>query len=341
MSSNNLDILFLSNKQVNSLAADNMAEVMHDMERVLSLLDNGDAMCPDKAVMSWGKTMEDENTLGRINAMPGYIGGEYDMAGIKWIGSNPQNYKIGLPRATVLVILNDPVTKLPLAVSDGTTVSAKRTGAVGGLAVKYLAKEKASTAIIFGAGAQGRTQLEAILLARPSIKTVYVYDIFFDRAKEFADDMGKKYDVDVKAVNEPAEYCKESDIIITVTIASEPFVQADWITPGALMINMADYEFTYDCVKMADKIIVDNWDNIKHRKISTVSLMFHDGLVTDSDITAHLGQIINGKKPGRESDEEIIYFNAVGMGIEDIAIVTRAYKKAVAQGIGTKVAYWE
>ena len=339
--SGKLEILFLSNKQVNALAADNMSEVMHDMERVLSLLDEGKAISPNKAVLSWGETVEDENKYGRINAMPGYIGGEYDMAGIKWIGSNPQNYKLGLPRATVLVVLNDPVTKIPVAVSDGTTVSAKRTGAIGGVAAKYLSVSNASNMTIFGAGAQGRTQLEAILLARPTIKNVYINDAFFEKAQEFAEEMSKKYGITVTPIKEPEQYCSKSEIIVTVTTATEPIVEASWIKPGTLMINMADYEFNYDCVKIADKIAVDNWENIKHRKISTVALMYHEGLIKDEDITAHIGEIINGKKPGRESDDEIIYFNAVGMGIEDIAVVTRAYKKALAQGVGTKVTYWE
>lgn len=339
--SKSLEILFLTDKEVNSLAGDNMAEVMHDVERALSLLDSGDAINPHKTVVRWGNTVEEENTLGRINAMPGYVGGEYDMAGIKWIGSNPQNYKIGLPRATVTVVLNDPVTKVPVAISDGTLVSAKRTGAAGGLAVKYLSIEDASTMTIFGAGAQSRTQLEAALLARPSIKKVYSYDVMYERAEAFAEEMSEKYGIEVVAVKEPSEACKESDIIITVTIATEPIVHSDWIKPGALMLNMADFEFTYDCVRKADKIVVDTWENIKHRNISTVALMYHDGLIKDSDITAHLGEIINGKKPGRENEEEIIYFNAVGMGIEDLAVVTRAYKKALEQGIGRKVPYWE
>ena len=74
--------------------------------------------------------------------------------------------------------------------------------------------------------------------------------------------------------------------------------------------------------------------------ISTVALMWRDGLFKDEQITAELGEIINGKKKGRENDEETIYFNAVGMGVEDIAVVSRAYHKAVEKGIGTKVPYW-
>lgn len=334
------DILFLSDKQINSLVG-NLKEVMHDVEQALSLQDKGEVISPDKAVMRWGSTPEDENVYGRLNAMPCYIGGEYNMAGIKWIGSAPQNYKKGLPRASVTVILNDPDTKLPVCISDGTKISAMRTGAKGGLAVRYLASSSAKVLTILGAGAQGRTQLESILLVRPDIKEIYIYDIVYENALRFAKEMGEKFGVAITAVENQVEACCKSDIIVTVTLADTPIVEADWIKKGCLMLNIADFEFTYDCVRKANKIVVDTWNNIKHRKISTVALMYHDGLIKDEDITAHLGEIINGKKPRRDNDDEIIYFNAVGMGIEDIAVVTRGYRKALEQGVGTKLAYWE
>jgi len=334
------EILFLSDKQINTLVG-SMADVIEDIEQVLSLLDNGDAMSTDKAVMKWGTTPEDENTYGRINAMPAYIGGDYDMAGIKWIGSGPMNFKKGLPRASVIVVLNDPDTKLPLAISDGTNISAMRTGAKGALAIKHLAKKNAKAITIIGAGAQGRTQLEAALLVCPTLEKFFIYDLFYDRAEAFAKEMSQKFNIKVLPAKTPKEACSQSDIIVTVTLANEPIVEADWIKKGCLMMNIADYEFTYDCVKMADMIVVDTWKNIKSRKISTVALMYHEGLITDEDITAHLGEIINAKKPGRQNDDQIIYFNAVGMGIEDIAVVTRGYKKALKEGVGTKLTYWE
>lgn len=337
------DILFLNDKLVNSLAADDMKGVIHDVERALSLLDSGEALNPEKAVMKWGETVEDENTYGRINAMGAYLGGEYQMAGIKWIGSSPMNYKKGLPRASVMMILNDPETKLPLAVADGTKTSVMRTGAAGGLAVRYLAKKGAQVMTICGAGAQSRTQLAASYQECPTLQTVYIYDIVLERSKEFAREMQSTYSLKIIPVGEQqlADAVKKSDIVTTVTLASQPIVQADWIKKGALLLNMADYEFTYDCVKKADKIVVDTWTNIKHRKISTIALMYDDGLITDDDIYAHLGEIINGKKDGRTNEDEIIYFNAVGMGIEDLAVVTRAYKKAKELGLGQMVNYWE
>ena len=306
-----VDILFLNNKAMEELGCGDMAAVMHDVERAYTLVEQGDVITPGKLPMRWGKTAEDENVYGRINAMPGYIGGEYNMAGI-------------------------------VCVADGTEVSAKRTGASGGVAMKLLSKESSSVLAICGAGAQGRTQLEAAMMVRPGIKKVYVYDIRPESSARFVEESKAKYpDVEFIAAATPKEAVSESDIIVCVTLANEPFIEADWLKKGALVMNMADFEVTYDCVKKASKIVVDNWETIKHRMISTVALMWKDGIIKDEDIHAQLGQILIGEKKGRENDDEIIYFNAVGTGILDLAVTTRCYRKALELGKGTKLAYWE
>ena len=337
-----VDILFLNNKDMEKLGVGDMPAAIHDVERAYTLVEQGDVITPGKLPMRWGKTAEDENIYGRINAMPGYIGGEYAMAGIKWIGSGPMNYKKGLPRASVTVILNDPDTKLPVCIADGTEVSAKRTGASGGVAMKLLARENASVLTICGAGAQARTQLEAAMIVRPGIRKVYVYDIRPESSQRFVEESSVKYpDVEFAVVDQPKDAICDSDIIICVTLANEPFVEASWLKKGALVMNMADFEVTYDCVKKAGKIVVDNWETIKHRMISTVALMWKDGLIKDEDIDAQLGQLLIGEKKGRENDDEIIYFNAVGTGILDLAVTTRCYHRALKEGIGTKLAFWE
>ena len=291
-----VDILFLNNKDMEKLGVGDMPAAIHDVERAYTLVEQGDVITPGKLPMRWGKTAEDENIYGRINAMPGYIGGEYAMAGIKWIGSGPMNYKKGLPRASVTVILNDPDTKLPVCIADGTEVSAKRTGASGGVAMKLLARENASVLTICGAGAQARTQLEAAMIVRPGIRKVYVYDIRPESSQRFVEESSVKYpDVEFAVVDQPKDAICDSDIIICVTLANEPFVEASWLKKGALVMNMADFEVTYDCVKKADKIVVDNWETIKHRMISTVALMWKDGLIKDEDIDAQLGQILIGE----------------------------------------------
>ena len=197
---------------------------------------------------------------------------------------------------------------------------------------------------ICGAGAQARTQLAAIALVRP-ITTVNVYDIRPESTARYIEEMSAKYPaikfVPVADKNELASAVSGSDITVCVTLADLPIIEADWLKKGSLLMNMADYEVTYDCVKKADKIYCDNWDMIKHRMISTVALMYKDGLIKDEDIDGQLGEVLLGRKAGRDNDEQIIYFNAVGMGITDIAVITRAYKKAKAQGKGIVLPFWE
>ncbi len=336
------DILFLNNKAMDELGAASMRDVINDVERVYVLTQEGDVIAPGKCVMRWGNSTEEENIFGRINAMPGYIGGEYDMAGIKWIGSGPQNYKKGLPRASVTIILNDPETKLPLCVADGTKVSTMRTGASGGVAIKLLAKSNASVMTICGAGAQAPTQLEAALIARPSIDTLYIYDIREENARRFSDTVNKIYPhIKTIIANDIDTAVRNSDIIDCVTLASEPFIKGKYLKEGTLVMNMADYEVDNECVKRADKVVVDYWENVKHRMISTVALMWKDKLFKDSDLHAELGEILAGTKSPRENDDEIIYFNAVGAGIMDIAVTARCYKNAVKKGKGIRLPFWE
>ena len=142
-------------------------------------------------------------------------------------------------------------------------------------------------------------------------------------------------------VVDPEQAVRESDITVCVTLANEPIVHSEWLKKGCLLMNMADYEVSKNCVRKASKIVVDNWETIKHRLVSTVAIMAHEGEIKDEDIHAQLGEILCGKKCGRENDEEIIYFNAVGTGILDLAVTTRCYKKALEEGIGTKLKYWE
>ena len=106
-------------------------------------------------------------------------------------------------------------------------------------------------------------------------------------------------------------------------------------------MNMSDFEGDYACVERADKVVVDFWENIKHRMISTVALMWRDKLFKDEDVHAELGEILNGSKSPRENDEEIIYFNAVGAGILDIAVAARCYHTAKAENKGISVPFWE
>ena len=329
-------ILYLNRYDMQNLGVADMKLALKDVEAVFSLRENGDCLAPYKVVMGWG----DPSLQERINGMPGYLGGEYNVAGIKWIGSNPKNVESGIPRASALTILNDPVTKLPIAVLDGTEISAMRTGASSGVAVKYLSKRNSRIITVFGAGVQGRTQLDAAVCANTNLTKAYIYDPFYDRAVKFAQEMSEKLKIDVEPVTDPKPYCLKSDVVITATVATEPVIEADWISPGTLYINMGTIECTDETVLKADKRVVDNWEDVKHRLASTIAMMASKGIISDKDVYANLGEIVVGKKPGRENDKEIIYYNSVGMGLQDIAIACRIYRDAIAGNVGTKLLYW-
>ena len=143
-----LDLMFLNDAQLKALGGHDIKAAIDDVREVLTLHVQKKVNSPSKVVLRWGTTVEDENLYGRCNAMPCCVGGSIDMAGIKWLGSNPQNFKQGLPRATGLVILNDPDTKIPLCVADCTQVSGVRTGAASALAIDKLAKKDSSTILL-------------------------------------------------------------------------------------------------------------------------------------------------------------------------------------------------
>jgi len=334
-------LLYLNGRDVQKLEGHDATKAISDMERVFSLFDNKDVRTPDKVSMGFGNSIAEEKTKGRINAMPGYLGGEYEMAGIKWIGSNPGNLAKGLPRASALTILNDPETKFPLAILDGTGISAVRTGAVGGLAAKYLAKKISKTLTIIGAGLQAETQLKSVLIAHPELENIYVFDIAEERAMLFAEEMSRGTGKKIQAVKDAISYSQVSDILITVTGSAVPVIDDGWINPGCLYINVGGFECSFETVQKADVKVVDNWEAVKHRNTSAIAKMANTGLLSEPYIDAELGAIINGKKKGRISDSQMVYFNCVGMGIEDIAIATRVFRAAQKSNTGTWLDYWE
>src|SRR5437588_2377146 len=144
--------LYLSQEDVVAAGGTDMPAVIDVIERAFRVKAQGQVFMPPKVMITWSDEPGTEELHGRIMAMPAYVGGEFDVAGLKWIPSVPSNPSRGLPRANALV-LSDRETGLPLAVMDGTVVSAMRTGAVTGVAVRHLARGDERRACLLGAGA--------------------------------------------------------------------------------------------------------------------------------------------------------------------------------------------
>ncbi len=335
------DFLYLSQRDVIRCGGQSMCDVMGDVETVLALHYEGDYILPPKVVLRWGD-LDSEGGRGRINAMPGYVGGRVNIAGTKWVGSAPRNpVTYGLPRASALIVLNDPETMLPLAVMDGTVISAMRTGGMTGVAAKYLARSDATRVGIIGAGTQNRTQLMALKVALPQLRAVRVYDLSWERAEKFAEEVSDLLAVNVVLVATGEAAVSGADVIVTATTATKPVVRGEWIGEGCFYSHVGGYEADYAVVERADQIVVDHWDGIKHRGAQTLALMHREGLFTDDRIDAELGEIVTGNKCGRSRDDAFIYFNAVGMALDDLIVAKRVYDNAKRRGIGTMLPLWE
>jgi len=171
---------------------------------------------------------------------------------------------------------------------------------------------------------------------RPGLKVCKVAAVSEAEEEAFIRDMSKILPdmtfVSCKTVLKDA--ITDSDIIGTATSAQAPLLKSEWIKKGAFYSHIGGWEDEYAVVKMADKIVCDDWGTVKHRT-QTVSRCYKDGVITDDDVYGNLIDILSGEKPGRENDEEFIYFDAVGLSYVDVSIAYAMYKRAVEANKGT------
>lgn len=325
-----ISFIYLTQKEVVESGL-NMRFTLEVIEDVFRLHAEGKVNVPFKTVLDLG-----ERERGRINSMPAYVGGEYDVCGIKWIAGFPKNpLKHGLPRATGLIVLNNSWTGIPLVIMDCTLISAMRTGAVTGVGAKYLARKDSETVAMIGAGVQARTQLSALVHVLDNLKEVRVFDIRMEASKKYAEDMSKETNLKIIPVESPEKAVVGADIVVTVTVADEPIVKEKWMKKGSFFAHVGSYqEEEYEVVLNSDKIVVDEWKHVLHRETPVLAKMYKDGLLSEDRIYADLGEIIIGKKKGRESDDERIFFAPIGMGSEDVAVAYKLYKNAKQKGLG-------
>ncbi|SFB23943.1 ornithine cyclodeaminase [Lentibacillus halodurans] len=334
------NILFLSQEDVKSCGGLNMENAINTMEQVFSIHDKGDYVLPNKTTLRWGDR-DSESIFGRINSMPGYIGGDFNASGIKWISGAPQNpFKYDLPRAAGIIILNDPETLMPVAVMDGTLISSMRTGANSGVVARYLARKDSQKLGLIGAGVQNRTQLLALYSVLPELNEVKITDLDNSRAQAFANEMSKIVPIPIKVVDTAEEAVRASDVFVTATVTKEPIIKSDWVEEGSLYIHVGSHECEFDVIHKSNKVVVDDWSELKHRGVETISIMYEENEFEETSLYSELGEIVNNKRKGREDNQERIYFNSVGMGIEDIALASQIYKLAKQQNIGQLLSLW-
>jgi ornithine cyclodeaminase/alanine dehydrogenase-like protein (mu-crystallin family) len=246
------------------------------------------------------------------------------------------NLQRGLPTIQSVVILTDGSTGTPLAVMDGGSLTAIRTGAASGLATDLLARTEAATVAIIGAGVQARTQLEAVCCVR-SLQRVQVYDCNAESAARFADEMRKKYGIAVECAMSASGAVADADIICTATTSAKPVFDDQDVRPGTHINAVGVFrpgmaEIPAATVRRA-RVVVDHLISAQE-EAGDLLIPLRVGLIGEDHFAAELGQLVLGHRPGRTSAEEITLFKSVGVAIQDLCAGARALANARRLGLG-------
>lgn len=366
-----IDFLYLSEPDMIKAGVKNMKSCVDVMEDLLITLYKGDyvmgganhnshgcmIMFPDDPQFPGMPKNADDR---RFMAMPTYLGGSYQMAGMKWYGSNVENKKVGLPRSILMMMLNDKDTGAPLALMSANLVSAYRTGGIPGVGAKYLARKDSRVVSIIGPGVMGKTSLAAFVSVCPNLDTVKIkgrsqrsLDAFTRFIREELPQIKN-----IEICDSVEEAVKDSDIISFTTtvrddVSSFPYINGDWIKKGALISMPSAARFDDDFLAGC-KLVVDNsklyeaWEEEypypTYPQVQIIGTKFtdlkHDGKIKAEDII-DITDIIEKRHPGRTSDDEIIVYSVGGMPVEDIAWGGTVYRNAVKLGIGIKLPLWD
>lgn len=366
-----IDFLYLSEPDMIKAGVKNMKSCVDVMEDLLITLYKGDyvmgganhnshgcmIMFPDDPQFPGMPKNADDR---RFMAMPAYLGGSYQMAGMKWYGSNVENKKVGLPRSILMMMLNDKDTGAPLALMSANLVSAYRTGGIPGVGAKYLARKDSRVVSIIGPGVMGKTSLAAFVSVCPNLDTVKIkgrsqrsLDAFTRFIREELPQIKN-----IEICDSVEEAVKDSDIISFTTtvrddVSSFPYINGDWIKKGALISMPSAARFDDDFLAGC-KLVVDNsklyeaWEEEypypTYPQVQIIGTKFtdlkHDGKIKAEDII-DITDIIEKRHPGRTSDDEIIVYSVGGMPVEDIAWGGTVYRNAVKLGIGIKLPLWD
>lgn len=278
---------------------------------------------------------------GVVLFMPAYLP-DFESLGAKIVSVFPRNFLIGLPTLHAVFLVLDTESGCPSSLMDGSALTALRTGAASGVATDLLARPDARIVAIFGAGVQGRTQLEAVCAVR-TIAKAWIYDPNLEAAKAFVAEMqqhGAGIPRDISVARTPQQALENADIICTATTSSSPVFADIDLCPGVHINGVGSY--TPDMQEIPaptvirSKIVVDSLP-ASLAEAGDVIIPLQNNLMDQSHIHGEIGQVAAGDLPGRESASEMTFFKSVGLAVQDVATASFALKRAQELNLGTDI----
>jgi ornithine cyclodeaminase len=277
---------------------------------------------------------------GHFNLLKAYVE-PLDVAGVKVIGDYVDNYRHDLPSELALLTLYRAETGAPFAILDATALTWMRTGAVTAIGAKYLARSR--SAVLGHIGARGTARWNLRLLdALYDFREIRVTSRRPESRDRFAGEMAEVLGKPVRAVATVDEAVRGADIVVDASrlAAPEVILRTEWLQPGALVIPYGAVMSTEPTLPLvADKFVVDDWRQAAGSEFGHYYRAIADGLLSETDVYAEIGEIVTGRRPGRERDEELIVFWHRGFAVTDIAVGQLAVERARERGIGTTLVY--
>lgn len=271
-----------------------------------------------------------------IHAMPAYVR-ELEVAGLKWVSGYPPNPTKGLPYITGLLVLNDCETGVPLAVMDCAWVTAMRTGASAGISARYLARAGSDSCAIVGCGVQARTSLMALVEEMPALSEVRCYDLHPEVTARFIAEMGAQFPA-LRMVScvSAREAARPADVVVTaipIVVDPAPDLDAGTLKEGGLAVSL-DYDsaWTSAAMRECDRFCSDDVGQLLATKEHGV---YFGGI--PATVSADLGELAAGLKPGRESDSERIFSMNMGIAVDDMVTARVLYARALERGAGVRL----
>lgn len=277
----------------------------------------------------------------RFSAMPAYVGGEINMMGIKWYGSNINNpSKRGLPRSIHTITLNDPNGCQPVCIMDGQAASAMRTGAVTGVGARYVQGDRASTAAIIGPGVIGQTSALALDSALDSLETIRIHHPELAKAEAFEAEMRGEIDADIVPEDVPREAVRGADVtVVAATGSPPPKIESSWLADDTLVIPLGDARLSIDAFDR-DRIfcdIIENTIDFAEALDWQAYNLVADAVGTSierSDLRT-LHELIGGEDTDPTDGRSILY--SPGLPMEDVAWASDVYETAEERDLGQTV----
>jgi alanine dehydrogenase len=326
-------VLLLTEKEIEPLLS--MNEVMEVVESAFKEKGLGYAQMPPKIYLSYPKYN------GDLRAMPSYLE-RLDVSAVKVVNSHPDNQaKFGLPTVMATIILIDPRNGAPLAIMDGTRITAMRTGAAGGLAAKYLARRDSKVVGLVGAGTQARTQLLALLSLYGKLELVKVWSRTRESRETFVSEMKGAYGdlTDITCVENVEDAVRGVDILVTTTPSRMPIVSDKWVSGGmhitCIGADAPGKEELDPAILKRAKIVIDDWEQASHS--GEINVPLAKCLISRNDVWGDICEIAAGLKPGRTSESEVTIFTSTGLAVQDAVTAKLAYDKAIAKNVGHSI----